>query len=111
MEASSLYRQGYHPVLQSFREDLRGYAAVVPRLAAWPPVKYYYVDFGISVRIPPDVYPKLASGQYGLDREVPELAIAAPYDPFKVDIFILGNVYRRVICAVSIFRSSQRTER
>ncbi|KAL6306707.1 hypothetical protein BKA93DRAFT_728891, partial [Sparassis latifolia] len=37
-------------------------------------IRYYYVDFGISVLIPPDVYPKLTVGELGRDRESPELS-------------------------------------
>lgn len=31
-------------------------------------------------------------GNVARDREVPEVDVIVPYDPFKVDIFILGNL-------------------
>ena len=87
-----MYPSGFHPIKQRFLPD-----AVTP---AWPisrakaGVRYYYVDFGISVFIPPN-QPKLVTGILGRDREPPELSSDDPYDPFKLDIFILGNVFRR----------------
>ncbi|KAI8984970.1 hypothetical protein BD414DRAFT_578722 [Trametes punicea] len=57
------------------------------------PLKYYYVDFGISTRFMPDEASKLVLGTEGLDRHVPELSNEVPYDPFKVDVFILGNLF------------------
>lgn len=95
-----MYPDGFHPVQQHFTWDTLKLARVIPRIGVWPPVKYYFVDFGIAVRIPPDVQPKRALGDYGIDREVPELSVTVPYDPFKVDIFIVGNVFRKQICAV-----------
>lgn len=100
MDAFALYPHGFHPVWADSLPDLRGRARPWPRISA--PVKYYYVDFGISVHIPPEVQPKRALGGYGQDQEVPELSFTEPYDPFKVDVFILGNVFRKEICAVRI---------
>jgi hypothetical protein len=100
MDASSLYPRGFHPVIQQYLYDMVTEAPVVPRLAAWPPVRYYFVDFGISIQIPREVYPKAAVGEFGLDRDAPELSATVPYDPFKLDVFILGNMYRKEIYAV-----------
>ena len=102
MDASSLYPQGFHPVQTKWSPDTRSRARFISRLAAWPPVKYYYVDFGLSVLIPPEVQPRYVVGGYGLDREVPELSFTQPYDPFRVDIFIIGNVFRKRIYAVCL---------
>ena len=57
--------------------------------------KHYLVDFGISVYIPESVSPKLATGFLGRDRDLPELSNEEPYDPFRFDIFIIGNARRR----------------
>ena len=97
MDSSELYPEGFHPVHKSSAPNGLDRAWRIPR--AFAHTKYYYVDFGIAVHIPPDVYPKRASGRAGLDREVPELE-QAEYDPFKVDIFILGNLFRKEFCAV-----------
>ena len=103
MDGASLYPEGFHPVQTNGFPGIDHRAKFIPRLAAWPPVKYYYVDFGISVLIPPEVQPRHVVGAFGLDREVPELSFTQPYDPFKVDIFIIGNVFRRRIYAVRLY--------
>jgi hypothetical protein len=37
---------------------------------------------------------ELVLGIAGRDQDVPELSGDVPYDPFKVDIFTIGNVIR-----------------
>ncbi|CCL99183.1 uncharacterized protein FIBRA_01198 [Fibroporia radiculosa] len=93
MDAALLFPQGHHPVRENYLPDGLTPTSSLPRTGI--PIKYYYVDFGISVHIPPDQFPKLALGAFGRDQEVPELSTEVPYDPFKVDIFIIGNVFRR----------------
>jgi len=93
MDGGPLFPQGFHPTRTAFLPDCR--------TVAWPlsrshnPVKYYFIDFGLSVYIPSDGQPKLATGCYGRDQEPPELSDMDPYDPFKLDIFIMGNVFRK----------------
>jgi hypothetical protein len=43
---------------------------------------------------------ELVLGVAGRDQDVPELSNNVPYDPFKVDIFTIGNVLRGEIQAV-----------
>jgi hypothetical protein len=101
MQADSLYPRGFHPVRQAFLPDnIRTPAPVVPRLSARSPVKYYFVDFSTSVKIPIEKFPKLVTGADGLGREAPELSSRGPYDPFKLDIFMLGSVYQKEIYTV-----------
>lgn len=95
-----MYPKGFHPLQNTGLPDTTGPAPSVTRLAAYPRVRYYYIDFGLSVRIPPEVYPKRALGEHGLDQEVPELSLTTPYDPFLVDIFILGNFFKKHIYEV-----------
>ena len=83
-----------------YLHDLSRRAPIVPRIGAWPPIRYYFVDFGISVKFPADLEPKRTVGIIGLDRDAPELSNTRPYDPFRVDIFILGNVFKKDIYAV-----------
>lgn len=101
MDAAAMYPRGFHPVQQKHTLDLKGLAPVIPRLGVWPPVKYYFVDYGISVRVPPEDRPQVVVGNWGFDQDVPELSMTTPYDPFKVDIFIIGNVFKKKICDVS----------
>ncbi|EIM88669.1 uncharacterized protein STEHIDRAFT_166704 [Stereum hirsutum FP-91666 SS1] len=92
-DSSAIFPQGHHPIFESFLPD---FVTVAPRLSrtAAGGVKYYFVDFGMSSYFPPDA-PRLALGDEVRDQEVPELSETIPYDPFKVDIFALGNVFRR----------------
>ncbi|KZT13122.1 uncharacterized protein LAESUDRAFT_639482 [Laetiporus sulphureus 93-53] len=92
MDAHAMYPQGHHPVATMCLPD--GMTKASYRSRADAGVKYYFVDFGISVHFPPDVRPKLVVGTDGRDQEVPELSMRTPYDPFKVDMFIIGNVFR-----------------
>ena len=93
MDANGLYPDGFHPVMPLRTPDGVGRAKRISRAESNKPVKYYYIDFGISVHMPAD-RPRAVVGVDGLDREVPELSRDVPYDPFKVDIFILGNMFK-----------------
>ncbi|KAH9927737.1 kinase-like domain-containing protein [Fomitopsis serialis] len=79
MDGRPLYPEGHHPVSRDLSTD--AIYDIVPRSRLDHPVRYYYIDFGISSFFP--------------DKEVPELSDRAPYNAFKVDIFILGNLYRK----------------
>jgi hypothetical protein len=60
------------------------------------PVKYYFVDFGLSRRYNPEDGPPLELPRWGGDKSVPEfLAADTPCDPFPVDVYCLGNVIRQ----------------
>ena len=91
MDADAMYPDGFHPVRTRFKRDYSGWATYIPRSVAG--VKYYFLDFGISVHIPEDVHPKLVTGNLGRDQTPPELSATTPYDPFKLDIFIIGNMF------------------
>ena len=101
MDATSIYPEGFHPFLQLRQPDGNGTARVISRYEAHRPVTYYFVDFGISTHFQREQDERLVVGEDGIDKDVPELSPSVPYDPFKVDIFILGNVFRREIYAVS----------
>ena len=88
MDAGAMYPDGFHPVKQHFLPD-----AVTP---VWPlsrskaGVKYYFVDFGISVQAASG---QLVEGNLGRDRDPPELHTGKPYDPFKLDVWQLGTTF------------------
>ena len=103
MDADAMYPEGFHPIGLNLTPDYSGYAKRTSRSAAG--VKYYFVDFGISVHIPDSVNPKLVTGFLGRDRDPPELSDSTPYDPFKLDIFIIGNMLGQEFYTVRI-RSS-----
>ena len=62
-------------------------------------VKYFYVDFGLSVRFQPGES-TLVVGDVGRDDEVPELSSTVPYDAFKADIYALGNLFEKEFAQV-----------
>jgi hypothetical protein len=98
MDATHMYPHGFHPVDDLYLYDIRTPAPRISRLEAG--VKYYYVDYGISSYFPPGSQRELVVGTAGRDRDVPELSKTVPYDPFKVDIFTIGNVLRGELQAV-----------
>lgn len=85
-----MYPRGFHPMREMSLPDISGLAPVLHRIDM--PVKYYFIDFGISTQFAPDQRPRLVLGMEGLDKDVPELSITVPYDPFKTDIFIIGSL-------------------
>ena len=101
MDANAMYPEGFHPVNMDYTPDCSSLAVHTTRASAG--VKYYFVDFGISVRSSETNSPTLVTGSYGRDQDPPELSDDVPYDPFKLDIFIIGNMlnreFREVCCS------------
>jgi hypothetical protein len=98
VDAAHMYPLGFHPVEDLFLDDITTPAPTIPRLEAG--VKYYFVDYGISSYFPAGSQRELVLGIAGRDQDVPELSNNVPYDPFKVDIFTVGNVLRGEIQTV-----------
>ncbi len=90
MDGRALYPGGYHPVRRNYTPDAMFNATPLTRTEQ--PVRYFYIDFGLSVMFS-DGDPHYAVGDVGRDDKVPELSSDIPYDPFKVDIYALGNLY------------------
>ncbi len=94
MDATHMFPCGFHPVKNVFLpHDISAPAPILPRLEVG--VKYYFVDYRISSYFPEGTEQQLVLGLAGRDRDVPELSDEVSYDPFKVDIFTIGNVLRR----------------
>jgi len=101
MDADAMFPEGFHPLHVMYKRDYSGWADYFPRSTAG--VKYYFVDFGISSYIPEDDE-SFVVGNFGRDQEPPELSHTIPYDPFKLDIFIIGNMLKRNFYDVTIPR-------
>ena len=100
MDASALYPEGHHPTKLGYSPD---YSHIVRPLSRFKDsVHYYYVDFGISSHIPPGTpqAQALVTGIFGRNQNVPELSVTIPYDPFKVDIFSMGEVFEDLLVKV-----------
>lgn len=99
MDADVLFPNGYHPVVTT-REPLNDVGTkILPRAAG--KIRYYYIDFGIASHLPQGRTPRLVLGRDGLDQSVPELSFEVPYDPFKVDVFIIGNLLKETFLEVN----------
>ena len=99
MDATALFPQGFHPVRTAqLPNDIRTAAPNLRRAST--PVTYYFIDFGISSVFAPNDTDRMVAGRDGLDDQVPELSDTTPYDPFKVDVFVVGNLFRRAFVEV-----------
>ncbi|KAJ7159438.1 hypothetical protein C8R46DRAFT_906589 [Mycena filopes] len=98
MDATNVVPKGWH-FAAPFSQN-----GTTPRLLSIPrhsvaPVEYFIIDFGLSTSFPADLPVDDARdvGRYGQDKTVPELSDTVPYNPFKVDIYQLGNVIMNLI--------------
>lgn len=98
MDARSMYPNGFHPVYKW--RDLSATETATHYTRSECPPRYYFTDFGMSSYFPPDCDP-LVVGCEGRDFEVPELSKTVPYNPFKTDIFIIGNLLKKEFFYVS----------
>lgn len=95
-DATPMYPNGFHAVDNNRSPSWKQKAKHFTRTDR--PVRYYIIDFGLSVRFSRDeihqVYPVC-----GGDRSAPEhrpelLKDLAPHDPFPTDVYYLGNLIR-----------------
>ncbi|PPR04658.1 hypothetical protein CVT24_011876 [Panaeolus cyanescens] len=102
MDARSLIPGGWHFVAHFCQPD--GMTRIVPRQRKTCPVRYYFVGFGSCYHFPPGQRP-LVHDIGCTDTDVPELSSSAmrPYDPFKLDVFTLGNVFMKCLYMASGF--------
>ncbi|KAF5366345.1 hypothetical protein D9757_011467 [Collybiopsis confluens] len=107
MDWYPLYAHPPHPFRTSVRRDWSGPSN--PRNRTLYPVKYYFIDWDLSelydrstgtpIRVPPG---------YGGDQSVPEFQRNELCDPFAVDVYCLGNVFRTKLIEGDIYRSPRR---
>ncbi|QRW27755.1 Tyrosine kinase specific for activated [Rhizoctonia solani] len=97
MDATSLYGEPFHPCDSQSSLDGKRRLKVKRRFEA--PVRYYFIDFGLSTRFPSLKDRRLVTGVKGREQRAPELlpAVPPPYDPFKLDIFTIGMVFKENI--------------
>ncbi|KAL5536539.1 hypothetical protein ACEPAF_361 [Sanghuangporus sanghuang] len=96
MEGRALYGEdGFHPSDQDVTAgDITVLACPRTRRDVGF-VKYYFTDFGLSSHFDEPKVLRLVVGNRAQDTDVPELSNVIPYDPFPVDVFTLGNVFKR----------------
>lgn len=98
MMEARIIPKGWHFVAPYSHDGIRVGIDSAPRASMRPPIAYYVIDFGLSQEYR-DILPQnvTAVGRYGQDKTVPELSDTVPYNPFKVDIYQLGNVSMKVV--------------
>ncbi|CAE7112738.1 unnamed protein product [Rhizoctonia solani] len=92
MKADTLFKDTPHPhpSYAYLTEDRRRMVEVLPRRGH--EVKYFFIDFGLATLFATPEERTLVTGADGRERDVPELSTPhIPYDPFKVDIWIIGR--------------------
>ncbi|RDB20135.1 hypothetical protein Hypma_012979 [Hypsizygus marmoreus] len=92
MDARPILPHGWHFVADHCTPN--GLDPLTPLSRIDRPVRYVIVDYDVSIRMRPG-QPHLINDNGGRDRDPPELATRRPYDPFKLDVFTLGNVYNK----------------
>lgn len=102
MDGTTLYPDGFHPSWKERSADNPRTYAKHLRRSDVRSIKYYIIDFGISLLFNDPSARNLASGREGRDVDAPELNSGEPYDPFLVDVYTLGSVYRRSFLEVCL---------
>jgi hypothetical protein len=118
MDPGSLFLSpGFHPMWYCLNPDASDRAKYRRRnaLQGGERVKYVFIDFGISAWYNKEgvsyngFFHEGKPAQpdcHGADRDVPELGHPnVPHDPFKVDVFMLGNVFRKKLVNVRAYTS------
>lgn len=84
----------FHPRVTEKSRDWKGTAKHSTRTLH--PVKYYFIDFGLSRRYDPEDGPPREHPILGGDKSVPEFQNwnGELLDPFPTDIYYLGNLIR-----------------
>jgi len=93
MEWKDMFPKGFHSQDNLRTKGPRGIAPFFTRTQR--PTRYIIIDFGMSSRYDPsDVSPREVS-LIGGDKTVPEFLKIQPYhDPYKTDIYYVGNLIR-----------------
>ncbi|KAI1795563.1 kinase-like domain-containing protein, partial [Ganoderma leucocontextum] len=91
MDPAPLFSESPHPVRPHRSYDFKRRVTQLTRTSH--PTKYYYIDFGLSILCrPPDASP-LIHVSFGGDKTVPEYEEPAVLrDPYKIDVYCLGNL-------------------
>lgn len=98
MDVSRVMPKGYHFVMRHNSPDnVKRLAPSVNRCRV-APVRYYFIDFEYSVHY----YGGRESARTsevigGRINKLPELSTPGPYNPFKIDVYNLGEVFLDIL--------------
>jgi hypothetical protein len=105
MDATPIFPVPYHPVTTGKTRDFT--AKVRPLTRTDRPVKYYWIDFGLSRHYRPEERPPAETIIMGADDTVPEYKEAGKkYDPFPADVYLVGHLVLESLVEVRCNRSS-----
>jgi len=90
MDATAMYPEGFHPQAQYRAKGQAEPRDAIVLTRTQAPPNYYFIDFGISTQFEDGESPFSVLGNEGRTR-APELSLKVPYDPFKVDVFGMGE--------------------
>ncbi|KAI0794636.1 hypothetical protein C8Q74DRAFT_1366062 [Fomes fomentarius] len=97
----------HHPVRLHYAPNNAHNASSLLRIDN--PVRYYYIDFGISYRFKEGSKPMLL-GRKGRNQQVPELSATVPYDAFEVDVYALGDVFAKEFVEVDKYYGLEKLQ-
>ncbi|KAJ6498032.1 kinase-like domain-containing protein [Mycena vitilis] len=96
MDATRVIPGGYH-FSQPWTENGVDFGVYWRARSFVSPVEYYFIDFGLSDYCPDGPEATRDVGVFGQDKTVPELSDTVPYNPFKVDVYQLGNAFADLV--------------
>ena len=99
MDPHELFRPLPHPVDHNRSYDFKGKTKRFIRTGH--PTRYYYIDFGLSHHFAQQHTPRVHV-MFGGDKSVPEYRDPlTPKDPYKIDVYCLGNLIYEDLMEVS----------
>jgi hypothetical protein len=101
-DASGMYPKGYHPVQFNRSLKVKGQAKQYTRTAR--PPRYYLIDFSLSRQY--SSRNALDEPLRGGDKSAPEHRHGGRCNPFRTDIYYLGNLVREHFILVRLELSS-----
>ncbi|KAG8919230.1 hypothetical protein FRC02_001796 [Tulasnella sp. 418] len=90
MDARALYPKSWHPQ-EPVRARSGRIMTEIPQRKGVGGVRYYFIDFGVSSLSQDEL-----TGIHG-QKLAPELSNTNPYNPFRVDIWLLGSAFDYLI--------------
>ncbi|KAI0364340.1 kinase-like protein [Pilatotrama ljubarskyi] len=94
MDPTPLVTETPHPLLDPLSYDTHRKVKYSTRTRH--PVKYFFIDFGISRKYPVECTEPREPPIWGGDKTVPEFQHSnEPRDPFATDVYYLGNLIRK----------------